>query len=267
MNNIKYSYDYLFLSPHLDDVVLSCGGLIWQLTNSGAKVLVVTVAAGDPDYTKLSPLAEKAHKLWGLKSGAMAHRRQEDVKACAQLGADFKHLPIQDCVYRRDTRSGRELYTTQSDIFGLPCAEDLDLGQALPSMLLSLPVALKTFAPAGIGGHVDHEFTRLIARAVFGSKLMYYEDFPYCEDDASARFIVEREPDLESESIPLTQTALMRKIRSIEAYASQVKPIFRSLDLMRSRVRQHAQEVGGERYWKLGNQKEQNEGKNFMLRF
>ena len=38
---------HLFISPHLDDVVLSCGGYIHRLTTSGEKVVIVTVIAAD----------------------------------------------------------------------------------------------------------------------------------------------------------------------------------------------------------------------------
>ncbi|MEZ4728018.1 MAG: PIG-L family deacetylase [Caldilineaceae bacterium] len=41
-------YDAIYLSPHLDDVALSCGGQIFGATRTGQRVLIVTITAGDP---------------------------------------------------------------------------------------------------------------------------------------------------------------------------------------------------------------------------
>ena len=48
------SYDTIFLAPHLDDVVLSCGGQIFLETEAGNSVLVVTIMAGDPPQRTLT---------------------------------------------------------------------------------------------------------------------------------------------------------------------------------------------------------------------
>lgn len=44
---MKAGVDAIHLSPHLDDVVLSCGGQIAARCGRGESVLVVTLAAGD----------------------------------------------------------------------------------------------------------------------------------------------------------------------------------------------------------------------------
>ena len=56
------SYEYVFVSPHLDDVVLSCSGAICALREQGERVLVTTLFAGDPQ-PPFSPLAQSFHQI------------------------------------------------------------------------------------------------------------------------------------------------------------------------------------------------------------
>jgi len=39
---------WTFLSAHFDDVVLSAGGLVWELTRRGERAEIWTICAGDP---------------------------------------------------------------------------------------------------------------------------------------------------------------------------------------------------------------------------
>jgi hypothetical protein len=58
---------HLFLSPHMDDAVLSCGGLIYQLTQAGEAVTVISVMAGDvPPDVAISPFIEEHFRRWKL---------------------------------------------------------------------------------------------------------------------------------------------------------------------------------------------------------
>ena len=51
---------HLFVSPHLDDVALSCGGYVRYLTRAGELVIVLTVFSADPPAgTALSWLARR----------------------------------------------------------------------------------------------------------------------------------------------------------------------------------------------------------------
>ena len=75
----------IFLSPHLDDAVLSCGGMIYQLAQAGQAVQVITIFAGDPPPGLLSPFAQSLHDRW--QAGSVA-RRSEDIEALTLLGAE-----------------------------------------------------------------------------------------------------------------------------------------------------------------------------------
>ena len=92
---------WVYLSPHLDDAALSCGGLIWEQAQAGAAVSVWTVCAGDPPAGALSAFAEELHERWQTGREAVQLRRDEDRAACAHMQAAWRHLPIPDGIYRR----------------------------------------------------------------------------------------------------------------------------------------------------------------------
>ncbi|NTU55874.1 MAG: PIG-L family deacetylase, partial [Anaerolineales bacterium] len=46
---------WIYLSPHLDDAVLSAGGLIYEQTRSGTPVEIWTFMCGVPSGTEFSP--------------------------------------------------------------------------------------------------------------------------------------------------------------------------------------------------------------------
>jgi LmbE family N-acetylglucosaminyl deacetylase len=91
---------FAVLSPHLDDAVLSIGERIASAARGGERVRVVTVLAGDPAATR--PAGP-----WDAESGfrtagdAARIRREEDLDACAILGAQPVWLPYSDEQYPR----------------------------------------------------------------------------------------------------------------------------------------------------------------------
>jgi len=238
-------YDYIFLSPHLDDVVLSCGGFVSQLTEAGLSVLVATLFAGDPLHGPLSKLARKAHELWGLGDQAMRVRRDEDSRACNELGADYIHLGLVDCIYRRHPRSGMPLYSTQDDVFGAIHPADLDsVFIDLSVALTTVPSAKQMFAPLGIGNHVDHQLLCMAVEEVMATTVSFYEDYPYC-----VRSTWSAPPQASAKLHHIPTPALERKLRAIRAYSSQLSSLFSTESNMISQVTVDLRAVGGERFW------------------
>src|SRR3954449_7408206 len=95
-------YDWIYLSPHLDDAALSCGGQIFAASQGGERVLIVTITAGNP-VGSVSSYAASLHSRWELVDATEA-RRQEDLAACAILGAESLHWAVPDCIYRVDAQ-------------------------------------------------------------------------------------------------------------------------------------------------------------------
>ncbi len=173
-------YAAIYLSPHLDDVALSCGGAIAAQTRAGEPVLIVSITAGDPP-TQVSAYAESLHTRWELVTNATAARRAEDLAACALLGADAQHWNLPDCIYRLDDQ-GVPFYVSDADIFGQVAPDEKALVARLAAQMAQLPPARRIVVPLGVGNHVDHQLTRLAAEQAFGrTALEYYEDYPYAQ--------------------------------------------------------------------------------------
>lgn len=243
---------HLYLSPHLDDAVFSCGGRIWRQAQSGDPVKVVTVFGGAPDPgAPLSPYARQLHARWG-RPEAVQQRRAEDVEALALLGAEPIHWPYLDCIYRR-TPEGDFPYASEEALWGDAHASDADLVEELAHRIRALPLASggRLYAPLGVGDHVDH---RIVRRAAEGSgqPLTYYEDFPYARDPQAVKAVLTPglwEPDL----VLLSEQALRAKVAATVCYRSQISTFWGSQDAVDATVRAFAEQTGrgkpAERYW------------------
>src|SRR5260370_13378007 len=56
-------YDYIYISPHLDDVPLSCSGTIVQQIAQGLNLLIVPVFIGVPEPPS-SPYVQPFPRAW-----------------------------------------------------------------------------------------------------------------------------------------------------------------------------------------------------------
>jgi LmbE family N-acetylglucosaminyl deacetylase len=246
-------YDYLYLSPHLDDAVLSCGGRILQQAERGQRVLVVTVCAGDPPPGPLSEFAQSLHDRWGLPRNAPELRRAEDRAAVARLGAEALHLPVPDCIYRRAEPGGEPLYASEEAIFGpvhpLEWPLSLDLAGLLGDYGLLRAQAM-VYVPLGIGSHVDHQLTWRLADDWAGAstRVCYYEDYPYAHDQALVQRWVEGRtwtPELAW----LEPAHLERKRQAILEYRSQTSTFWANEAALAAALEQHAASVGQGQGW------------------
>lgn len=247
---MRTAYDAVYLSPHLDDAALSCGGQIWQRAAAGQAVLIVTLTAGDPPPGPLPPFAAAHHRAWGLTAEAVAERRQEDRAACRELGADWLHGDLADCIYRRDPQMDAPLYPSDLELFGPLNPAERPLVVEWARRLQALPPAVERFAPLGVGRHVDHQLTRAAAELAWGQeRLRYYEDYPYTQrlDNADAwRDLCD---GLQPCTIPLTPAAVAARLAATAAYRSQMPHLFADEAEMRERAADWIARMGGERIW------------------
>ncbi len=254
-------YRHVYLSPHLDDAALSCGGMIYTQAQAGEPVLIVTLFAGVPDYGNLSEFALFQHNWWGNPPDPVGQRRQEDERACRILGADWIHLDGLDAIYRRDPATGETLYNSDDDIFGpLHPADVIEADELAASWLRELPLdGARVYAPLAAGNHVDHQLARQAAihLAERGLPVAFYEDFPYVSDaETLVRALAREIPGgWRARQTSLTEEALARKKQAISCYASQNPVIFRHGPGMDEQVETYARRVGdgqpAERIWEL----------------
>ena len=129
----------LVLSPHFDDAVLDCWGV---LAGPGAVEVVNLFAAAPPAGTVT---------LWDEITGAgdsaarVAERVAEDAAALGVANRTPHNLTFLDAQYRRPPA---------------PTLTGIDA-----QVSAAVPAASRVYAPAGIGAHPDHKLTRRYARS------------------------------------------------------------------------------------------------------
>lgn len=254
---------YLFLSPHLDDAALSCGGYIHALAQRGDPVAVHTVTAGDPTPPLPdTPIVRSLHARWQAGEHPINTRRQEDIASLQVLGAGAIHTPHLDCVYR--THDGRALYPTESSIFEslhpddpLPAA----LEGEIPALMARFPGMQAIIAPLGVGHHVDHQITRdwalSIKRHAPQLALRFYEEYPYTRDANAIQRALELLTGihLKGEIQTLSTADVEAKIQAIACHRSQISTFWEDEASMRQDVLSAFRQADGtyaERYWKCG---------------
>ena len=246
---------YAFISPHLDDIALSCGGYVRRLTRAGERVVIVSVCTADaPPGQPLSPSAQHEHWQWQLGDQPYRLRCQEDERMVAALGAESAHLGLPDAIYRHDAQ-GAALYTGKQFIGGE--VHPVDWQEMYPALLAALqPVlhalgAQKVFCPLTAGGHVDHVITRrAVEQLCPAGQVQYYEDYPYAQKDAGALAGVLGDLGAwRSNLVALSPDEIDARIAAIACYKSQLYAVFGDGAAMPGLVREYITRTGGERYW------------------
>lgn len=238
---------HIYLSPHLDDAALSCGGLIREQTLRGEHVEIWTVFTGLPDGADLSALARAVHASQGTQTATetLALRLAEDRTACALLGAHPRHLGLPDAIYR--TRlDGSPVY---AELFvpidpveaGIPA----HIAETISGLL---EVGDRVAGPLCMGGHVDHRVVRAALERI-GLPHWFYADIPYLirfPEELAASTAAMRPTRFE-----VSPRALEAWLDSVAAYASQMEPLFGSEAAMREAMRAYRQENRGLKLWKI----------------
>ncbi len=258
MPSVNGNSRLIFLSPHPDDAVLSCGGWIDQLAEDGERPIVITIFGGDRlADVPLSAFARSLHERWQLGDEAPARRRDEDRAACDRLGCYLIHLPFADAVYRIDAQ-GQYLYASEEAIFGDVRDEGI-IERVAEAVQLRVQRVFnaRLVAPLTAGKHVDHVITRLAAEQL-PVDVIYYEDYPYAEQPERIAHVWGRADDAArewaSETIGLSESALTAKIDAFLQHRSQISTFYRDDEEARQRMRAYAEFVGqgrpAERYWR-----------------
>lgn len=237
---------WIYLSPHLDDAVLSAGGFIYDQTRAGTPVEIWTFMCGYPPEGELSPFAQKLHEMWGTTGAdeTIRIRRAEDVNAAGILGATTRHFDFLDCIYRRG-RDGEWLYT---DVFVPPDTRESGLPQEIAD---TISARLKPddvlVAQLSIGPHIDHVTVR-IAAELLGRPLLYDADVPYWFTYADQ--LAAKSAGMKASVQPVSEAGLGAWQEAIAAYASQLSMLFDSPEKMRQDIAKYRADHGGIRLWK-----------------
>jgi len=236
---------WIFISPHFDDVVLSCGALVWELSRQNHHVEIWTIMGGYPSDEVFSPFAEMMHHSWGLTGReVVGNRRTEDKAACAVLGAQHRHWHWPDVIYRRNPQTGAYAVNSNTELFGN--TPNIELAKEIAEGLTgSLPADALVVLPIGLGGHVDHR-TVVQAGRLLNREKHYYADYPYILNDFDNPLLLEKR--YQPIPRPLGHDALKAWQDAILCYTSQVGEFWRDETETRLALRNYLAGGGG-RLW------------------
>lgn len=165
----------LFISPHLDDVVFSCGGTLAKMSNDGWHTILCTVFTKSVVKPTGFALACQLDKNLAPEVDYMKLRRAEDCRAARVLGvSEVLHLNFSEAPHRgydsapelfAGVKSGDEIWKSVSEHLAL---------------LKNIHQPEIIFAPQGLGNHCDHLQTIDSVLETFSvSQINWYYDTPY----------------------------------------------------------------------------------------
>lgn len=202
---------HLFLSPHFDDAVWSCGGRIAHLTGQGDKVVVATV------FSELlnEPISDSWRRVANYR-----FRAAENIAALRVLGAEGVNLGYIDAALRQN-KDKEFIYPTLSSIL---CSECSAYDSVLPSIVEDIQSLLCSHwdsinIPIAIGSHIDHMLVRSATEQATQKSLTYYEDFPYIPE-------MNHPIGLTPYMFEITEECLYRWLEAGQLYRSQVLWLF-----------------------------------------
>ena len=258
--------NWVFLSPHFDDVVLSCGGMLWELVQGGHSVQVWTVCAGSPAPDEpLSDFAQQLHARWGTGIEAVAARRVEDESALRRLKAVTRYADLPDCIYRRlpggaDGSPGAWLVNGEDDLwqplhpFEEGVVENLTAWIHSGLKKRANRKNLRLVSPLTLGDHVDHSLVRAAAESAAqraGCSIWYYPDYPY-----AVRAGVNTSEKVSQGWQPVCQTispeALVAWQDAVACYVSQLSTFWADRDDLNTALEEYWHAGGGACLWQPG---------------
>jgi LmbE family N-acetylglucosaminyl deacetylase len=185
-----------FISPHLDDAVLSAGSLISYLSQLSRVTVVSTMTEYDPSTSIGLNWMEKCG--YTNPSDYMKRRREEDFLAVNKLGAKVIHIGLADMT------SGKT-----------------DVSESMKAKLLEIISPNKqtssfVFAPTAIGRqHPDHHLVNRIVREITPNPILWEEfsltqrpkpnDFDQLSDPMSSIWEGNYDPKIEAIMLYKTQ--------------------------------------------------------------
>ena len=169
----------IYFSPHLDDAIFSCGGIIAQQVKNGHTIEVWSFFTADPPAENLTPFAKLLHRRWGKQGNPYQERRDEDQAACRLLGVKSVHLGFEDCIYRHYPSNNSPVIRKTSDLFKPTREPEKELEAATWQVIKNnITPDDHVMLPLGAGGHVDHVLVKRMGCKLENQK-SFYADFPY----------------------------------------------------------------------------------------
>lgn len=183
-------YDCIYVSPHMDDVIFSASGSLYQNLKRYKTILVITVFTHNKSKSQKS-CSDKSisnnnlNTLQNLynKVSCLKERIKEDTKAMKEIKVDFLHLDFPEILHRHMKMNILNMIIFPSKKYLL--SQDIEFYEKYSKKIIKLiREGLKDngilYFPLGSGFHPDHLLIHDIG-ILLKSKynVLFYEDIPY----------------------------------------------------------------------------------------
>ncbi len=163
-------FDAVIISPHIDDAVFSCGGLMALRAQDQKRILVVNIFS---EHFSQSGVQAQSTNFFKVAD----NRHNEDKKAQGVLNFEIHNVNFKDAIFRKPKyQHARHLFSGRPD-------EDVVFAvrEKLRDFFTTI-TANELYFPLGVGGHVDHMTCFHACLGQWSDRFKFraaYEDIPY----------------------------------------------------------------------------------------
>lgn len=222
----------IIISPHFDDAILSCGGLICKMIKLGKYVEICNVftriEVNKDHFSEVikeyiaEDMNEDAQNVdVRLCEKWIRLRKKEDNRASSFLECNKRDLGYIDAIFR--TRLNQYIYDTEEKLFSIVGQKDEE--HLVKNVAYTIEAICKDFDkcifPMAVGNHVDHYILYQIGLEIQkkNNNVFFYGEIPYC-----INFQSENE-ELIANKMVITELFGL-KLKAIGFYETQLRGLF-----------------------------------------
>jgi len=220
-------YDALFFSPHIDDAIFSCGGLILKLLKQKRRIAIINIFTKANDHKSKTDSIKQELKKNNFKSAKKLYssRKKSEREIARKINVDVFFLDFEDGLFRKNIDGF--LYPSYKNLFsGKINKNEKDIIEKIKNKISPFTNNCKKetaiYAPIGIGKHIDHIITKKVIKQINKNlNIFLWEDIPYSNN------ICQKKQPLElnlEKLIVLTDAEAKQKKELCEMYETQFKP-------------------------------------------
>lgn len=208
--NHVYDKTILFFSPHHDDLVLSCGGLVRHLFKKNCKIYSINIFT----RSNWSPFLGDRFS----QSGISKIRSIENENYCNTYNIFNTNLDFKDSSLRGFTDKTELTSNVIKD------SEYIKIEKNIKDIVNTLKPDY-IFSPTAIGNHIDHLITFNIINEMKLINVFFYEDLPYANKflPTEVKFIISKQLNSKLNLIIDITEEIPNKIIDIGFYKSQLE--------------------------------------------
>jgi LmbE family N-acetylglucosaminyl deacetylase len=220
-------YDALFFSPHIDDAIFSCGGLILKLLKKKRKIAVVNIFTKANDHKLKTGSIKKELKKYNFKSAKKLYssRKRSEKEIAKKINIDVFFLDFEDGLFRKN--KDEFLYPNYECLFsGKINKDEKDIFEKIKAKVLpyieNCNKKTEIYLPLGVGKHIDHIITKKVVKKL-GKNLntFLWEDVPYSNNIGQKEQTLNLSPN---KIITLTDLEAKQKKQLCKMYKTQFIP-------------------------------------------